>query len=129
MDPKQVALSMIIHGDLFWVHLGRALRAANAEQTAAILETWPKEYGRFEQSARRLAYEYRLSCQLELVMRSLNGTNKTWKLATQKAQEMDFSDLSRELEQRKNFRLLLDLARRFGVSNKSNEELVDTAVN
>ena len=128
MDPKNVALSMIVHGDLFWIHMGRALQVATPEQAKVIRETWPEEYGRYEESAPRLPYEYKLSCQLELVMRSLKGKPQNWKSVSQKAKEMGFNDLAEQLEQRSNYRLLLDLSRRFGVSKKELDDLAETAV-
>ena len=128
MDPKNVALSMIVHGDLFWIHMGRALQVASPAQAQAIQAAWSEEYGRFEQSAHRLPYEYRLSCQTEVIIRSLKGGSKNWKTVSQKAKELSFDDLAKELEDRKNYRLLLDLARRFGVSKKTDEELAETAV-
>lgn len=129
MDPKNVALSMIVHGDLFWIHVGRALQVASPAQAQAIQAAWPEEYGRFEQSAHRLPYEYRLACQVEVIMRSLDKKSaKNWKNVSQKARELNFADLAKELENRKNYRLLLDLARRFGVSKKSDEALAETAV-
>ncbi|MEM7336534.1 MAG: hypothetical protein AAF490_30930 [Chloroflexota bacterium] len=128
MDPKNVALSMIVHGDLFWIHVGRALQVASSEQAQAIKDMWPAEYGRFEKSAPRIPYQYKLSCQIELVMRSLKGKTQNWKAVSHKAKEMGFNDLAEELEQRSNYRLLLDLSRRFGVSKKSNEDLTETAV-
>ena len=128
MDPKNVALSMIIHGDLFWIHVGRALQVATPEQVVAIQATWPEEYGRFEESAPRLPYQYKMSCQLELVMRSLKGKPQNWKSVSQKSKEMEFFDLTEQLEKRSNYRLLLDLSRRFGVSKKAVEDLAETAV-
>lgn len=130
MDTKNVALSMIINGDLFWIHIGRALQVATPEQVQAIRKAWPEEYGRFEQSANRLGYQYKLASQFQLVVRRIEEGDKkpTRKVVLQKADEMEFNKLAQELEKSRNYTLLLDLSRRFGLTRKTTEELVDTAV-
>lgn len=128
MDAKQTALSMIVHGDLFWVNMGRALQVATPEQVQAIQYAFPEDYGRFEQSARRIPYEYKVTSQLELVLRSLDGARQNWKVVVNKAKQMGFDELVSHLDQRDSYRIILQLARRYRVSEKEAEELAETAV-
>lgn len=131
MTPKLVALSMIVHGEPFWLHIGRALQVATPEQIEAIQKMWPDEYTRFENSAHRIPLEYKAVCQLELVLRSLQGSRPTWKNVYKQAAQLNFDLLEKELEVKENYRPLLKLARRYGVSNKKDAELkdlVETAV-
>ena len=119
---------MIVHGNTFWVNIGRALQIATPEQVLAIQMAWPDEYAEFEQSARRIPYEYKVSCQLELVLRDLKGIKQNWKAVVNKAKQMGFGDLVSHLDLRDKYRAILELARRYGVSQKETADLVDTAV-
>lgn len=119
---------MIVHGDIFWIHVGRALQVATPAQIDALRRAFPDEYGRFEQSARRIPYEYKVVSQLELVLRSLDGSNQNWKSVVNKAKQMEFEELVSHLDQRDAYRIILQLARRYRVAEKKAKTLVESAV-
>lgn len=128
MDAKQTALSMIVHGDIFWLHVGRALQVATPDQIEAIQQAFPDEYGRFQQSARRIPYEYKVVSQLELSLRSLDGKNQNRKNVVNKAKQLGFEELVSHLDDQNAYRIILQLARRYRVAEKEAAALAETAV-